>query len=79
MNAYLAVWRLFHFRAKLLAEGRIHHLLSFFWGGGGMCGHAPGVLTPDCVGMCVKNGHGLRNELPVEDENAGLRNELDPF
>ena len=32
--------------------------------------------------MCrgkVKNGPGLRNELPVERENAGLRNELEPF
>ena len=32
--------------------------------------------------MCrgrVKNGPGLRNELPVERENAGLRNELDPI
>ena len=27
----------------------------------------------------VKNGPGLRNELPVARENAGLRNELDPF
>ena len=32
------------------------------------------------VGMCcgkVKNGQGLQNELPVERENAGLRNELE--
>ena len=32
--------------------------------------------------MCrgkVKNGPGLRNELLVERENAGFRNELDPF
>ena len=32
--------------------------------------------------MCrgkVKNGQGLRNELPVERENVGLRNELESF
>ena len=44
---------------------------------------ARGVYSPQIlVGMCrgnVKNGPGLRNELPVERENAGLRNELDPF
>ena len=34
------------------------------------------------IGMCrgkVKNWQGLRNELPVERENGGLRNELEPF
>ena len=45
-------------------------------GGGGR-----GVLTPNfgrymCRGK-VKNGQGLRNELPVERENVGLRNELE--
>ena len=41
-----------------------------------------GVLTPNLVGMGrgkVKNGQGLRNELPVERENVGLRNEREPF
>ena len=42
-----------------------------------------GVLTPNfgrymCRGK-VKNWQGLRNELPVERENGGLRNELEPF
>ena len=41
-----------------------------------------GVLTQILVCMCrgkVKNWQGLRNELPVERENGGLRNELEPF
>ena len=45
-------------------------------GGGGGGGYSPQIL----VGMCrvkVENGQGLRNELPVERENAGLRNELE--
>ena len=60
-----------------------HHQSGFHatWstsGGGGGGGTHPQIW----VGMCrkVKNGPGLRNELPVERENAGLRNELDePF
>ena len=45
--------------------------------GGGGGGYSPQIL----VGMyrCkVKNWQGLRNELPIEHENAGLRNELEP-
>ena len=52
-------------------------------GGGGGGGGGGEVYSPRIlVGMCrgkVKNGPGLRNELPVERENAGLRNELEPF
>ena len=43
----------------------------------------PGGYSPQMlVGMCrdkMKNGQGLRNGPPVERENVGLRNELDPF
>ena len=50
-------------------------------GGGG--GGVVGVLTPNFGRyMCrskVKKWQGLRNELPVERENVGLRNELEPF
>ena len=42
------------------------------WGGGG---YSSQILVGMCRGK-VKNGPGLRNELPVERENAGLRNEL---
>ena len=45
-------------------------------GGGG--GYSPQILVGMCRGK-VKNGPGLRNELQVERENAGLRNELEPF
>ena len=53
-------------------------------GGGGWGTHPLGyILTPVLlVGMChgkVKNGQGLRNELPVERENVRLWNELEPF
>ena len=47
-------------------------------GGGGGGGYSPQILVGMCRGK-VKNGPGLRNELPVERENAGLRNELEPF
>ena len=49
-----------------------------YGGGGGGRGYSPQILVGVCRGK-VKNGPGLRNELPVERENAGLRNELDPF
>ena len=45
-------------------------------GGGG--GYSPQILVGMCRGK-VKIGKGLRNELPVERENVGLRNELEPF
>ena len=44
--------------------------------GGG--GYSPQMFVGMCRGK-VKNGPGLRNELPVERENVGLRNELEPF
>ena len=47
-------------------------------GGGGGRGYSPQILVGMCRGK-VKNGPGLRNELTVERENAGLRNELEPF
>ena len=47
-------------------------------GGGGGGGYSPQILVGMSRGK-VKNGQGLRNELPVERKNAGLRNELDPF
>ena len=61
-------------------------------GGGGGGGYLPQILVGMCRGK-VKNGQGLWNELPVERENAGsgtslsrfelenagLRNELNPF
>ena len=43
--------------------------------GGGGGGYSPQILVGNCRGK-VKNGPGLRNELSVERENAGLRNEL---
>ena len=45
-------------------------------GGGG--GYPPQILVGMCRGK-VENGPGLRNELPVEREIAGLRNKLEPF
>ena len=47
-------------------------------GGGGGRGYSPQLLVGMCRGK-VKNGQGLRNGLPVERENMGLRNELEPF
>ena len=47
-------------------------------GGGGGGGYSPQIFVGMCRGK-VKNGQGLRNELPVERENAGLQNELEPF
>ena len=44
--------------------------------GGG--GYAPQILVGICHGK-VKKWQGLRNELPGERENRGLRNELEPF
>ena len=44
--------------------------------GGG--GYSPQILVGMCHGK-VKKWQGLRNELPVERENGGLRNELEPF
>ena len=38
-------------------------------GGGGGGGYSPQILLGMCRGK-VKNGPGLRNELPVERENA---------
>ena len=56
---------------------------SCTYAGGGVMGPGGGGYSPQIlVGMCrgkVKNGQGLRNELPVERENVGLRNELEPF
>ena len=46
--------------------------------GGGGGGAHPKFGYGMCCGK-VKNGQGLRNELPVERENAGLRNEFEPF
>ena len=43
--------------------------------GGG--GYSPTILVGTCA--AAKNEPGLRNELPVKRENAGLRNELEPF
>ena len=48
------------------------------WPAGGGGGYSPQVLVGMCRGK-VKNWQGLRNELPVERENGGLRNELEPF
>ena len=48
------------------------------WGGGGGGGYSPQILVGMCRGK-VKNGQGLQNELPVERENVGLRNELESF
>ena len=45
------------------------------WGGGG---YSPQILVGMCRGK-VKTGQGLPNELPVERENEGFRNELEPF
>ena len=45
-------------------------------GGGG--GYSPQIFVGMCHGK-VKKWQGLRNELPVEHENGGLRNELEPF
>ena len=64
-----------------VASGKPRQLLSGCQdrnprGGGGE------VLTLILVGLCrgkVKNGQGLRDELPVERENVGLRNELESF
>ena len=47
-------------------------------GGGGGGGYSPQILVGMCRGK-VKNGPGLRNELLVKRENAGLRIELEPF
>ena len=47
-------------------------------GGGGGGGYSPQILVGMCRGK-VKNWQGLQNELPVERENGGLRNELEPF
>ena len=44
--------------------------------GGG--GYSPQILVGMCRGK-VKTWQGLRNELPVERKNWGLRNELEPF
>ena len=41
-------------------------------------GYSPQILVGMCRGK-VKNWQGLRNELPVERENGGLRNEFEPF
>ena len=46
--------------------------------GGGGGGYSPQILVGMCRGK-VKNWQGLRNELLVEHENVGLRNELEPF
>ena len=46
--------------------------------GGGGGGYSPQILVGMCRGK-VKKWQGLRNELPVERENGGLRNELEPF
>ena len=67
-------------------SSRGHPKSASGWGGeegGDNPGGGGGVLTPNfgrymCRGK-VKNGPGLRNELPVERENAGLPNELEPF
>ena len=49
-------------------------------GGPGGGGYSPRIWVYRymCRGK-VKNGQGLRNELPVERENVGLRNELESF
>ena len=47
-------------------------------GGGGGGGYSPQILVGMCLGK-VNKWQGLRNELPVERENGGLRNELEPF
>ena len=46
--------------------------------GGGGGGYSPQILVGMCHGK-VKKWQGLRNELPVDRENGGLRNELEPF
>ena len=50
---------------------------------GGSLGGGGGGTHPKFLSVCAaakwKMGQGLRNELPVERENAGLRNELEPF
>ena len=52
--------------------------LEFEARGGGGRGYSPQILVGMCHGK-VKKWQGLRNELPVESENGGLRNELEPF
>ena len=49
-------------------------------GGGGGGGYSPQSLVGIIyVPRQSETGQGLRNELPIERENVGLRNELGPF
>ena len=47
-------------------------------GGGGGGGYSPQILVGMCHGK-VNKWQGPRNELPIERENGGLRNELEPI
>ena len=72
--ALFTKWRHIHQKVKgsLLPDTDVR------WTRGGGGGYSPQILVGMCRGK-VKNWQGLRNELPVERENGGLRNELEPF
>ena len=57
-------------RVLVIGKGKVSSSLCPGGGGGG--GYSPQILVGMCRGK-VKNGPGLRNELPVERKNAGLR------
>ena len=79
IQIYLSILT-FQFQYRLYVTKRLKllHDMQLLSPGGGGGGYSPQILVGMCRGK-VNNWQGLRNELPVERENGGLLNELEPF